>query len=104
MNGEGKGRVPAGEGDRTALAAAVLARRAEIGWTQKQAAGHGGISVDRIQSVESAALTHAVRMSTLEKLDAAVCWEPGSAARVLAGGEPTPGDVPASPRMPPPDG
>lgn len=99
-----RGNLAADEGDRSALARAVMLRRREIGWTQRQASDHGDISTDRLQAFEAGRLKTAIRFSTLNRLDEAMCWEPGSALAVLNGGAPTEVTAPDEPRKPPADG
>lgn len=74
--------------DLQRFARIVRARREELGLRQDQMRDAGGPSTTTMTKVENAA--DAPSRVTLRKLDAALRWEPGSAARALDGGEPTP--------------
>ncbi len=72
-----------------ALAEAVKARRAELGLTHEDvlaADGPSGVTLTKIESAKGSP----PRALTLKRLDTALQWEPGSAARVLSGGTPLP--------------
>jgi transcriptional regulator with XRE-family HTH domain len=75
------------------LATAVKARREERGWTQLEVATRGGLSIDRIQAIESVR-TNRYSPRTLTKLERGLDWELGSCQSILAGGEPTPTEGP----------
>lgn len=71
------------------LARAVSARRAELGVSQDTVHDRGGpsdIVLGRIERDEDPR----PRNDTINKLDAGLEWQPGSAQRVLAGGDPVP--------------
>lgn len=77
------------------LAELVRQRRIALDLTQTDVAARGGPSDTTLGKVESAVGTP--NRQTLMKLDVGLGWTPGSARRVLDGGEPTPaeGDPPA---------
>ncbi|AXN51294.1 hypothetical protein DSM43518_04836 [Mycobacterium marinum] len=79
------------ERDWERLSAAVLKRRATQQWTQQQVWDRGGPS-DTLQSDIEGKRWKPTRnvKETLRKIDVGLEWMPGSAARVLAGGDPTP--------------
>src|SRR5437879_10423924 len=76
---------------------AVRARREERGWTQLELATRGGVSIDRIQSIE-ATRTDRYSSRTLTKIERGLEWELGSCRAVLDGEDPVPaeGPTPAS--------
>lgn len=78
----------------------VAARRLSLGLTYAQIQQRGGPSDTRTRAIENGT-GPALRSSTLDKLDVALRWEPGSARTVFAGGDPTPAADPAksAPRM-----
>jgi hypothetical protein len=71
------------------LARAVKARRAELEVTQYDVWQAGGPSNTTLTKIEAGHLESLTR-KTARNLDAALEWEPGSAKRVWAGGEPIP--------------
>lgn len=66
----------------------VLSRRRGLGLTRDQVRAAGGPSDTRLASIEEG-LGPAPTPSTLQKLDAALQWTPGSAAAIQRGGTPT---------------
>lgn len=74
-----------------ALAEAVRARRADLGLTHDDVATAGGPSDTTLSNLEQGRLSTVANV-TLRRLDTALQWEQGSAARVLAGGSPRPID------------
>jgi transcriptional regulator with XRE-family HTH domain len=72
-----------------ALGDAVRERRLRLGLTQRQAAEACGVSDRTFIRIEKGTSPLA-RDLTLSRLDEGLEWEPGSAQRVLDGGEPTP--------------
>lgn len=72
-----------------ALGDAVRERRLRLGFTQRQAAEACGMSDRTFIRIEKGTGPVA-RDLTLSRLDEGLEWEPGSAQRVLDGGEPTP--------------
>lgn len=76
-------------GDRERLAERTHARRLELLRTVNQVATRAGLAPRTVMKVEAA---EPVREINLYKLDVGLDWEPGSARRVLEGGEPTPID------------
>lgn len=70
------------------FASIVKRRREELGLRQDQLRDLGGPSTTTMTKVENA--MDAPSPVTLRKLDAGLDWEPGSAARTLKGGDPTP--------------
>lgn len=70
------------------LAAAVKSRRLHLGLAQDDLAERGGPSVVTVRQIEQARLSRPQDL-TLAGLDRALEWTQGSAARVLAGGNPT---------------
>lgn len=70
------------------LAAAVTARREQLGYTKTQLATLAGVGLRSVHLVEDGAATQP-REATLAGLERALRWAPGSAVQVLAGGEPT---------------
>ncbi|AZF98784.1 immunity repressor [Gordonia phage Maridalia] len=72
------------------LGTLVRQRRAELGLTQKDVHQAGGPTDTTLTKIENGEWTPGNRKNTLRKLDAGLSWTTGSAARVLAGGEPTP--------------
>ncbi|GAB4677632.1 helix-turn-helix domain-containing protein [Mycobacterium avium] len=72
------------------LANYVQEFRAMRGMSQKAVAANGGPSDTTLGKIEAGAWRPKRGVDrTLEKLDRGLGWEPGSASRVLAGGEPT---------------
>lgn len=69
------------------LAEFVRERRVELGMTQEDARAAGGPSTATMRLIEGA-LQHSYQPATLRDLEKALRWERGSAARILAGGEP----------------
>lgn len=75
----------------------VKARRLELGLTQDEVTAVGGPSDKRQTKIENGA-PPAPSLTTLAKVDRGLQWVSGSAARTVAGGEPTKlEDVPATP-------
>lgn len=73
------------------LAAAVRARRTELGLTQVDVATAGGVSVDMIRNIEHRRRTpKRVNPRTANAIEDALQWAPGSIEETLAGGDPTP--------------
>lgn len=73
------------------LATAVLARRKELGLTQRGVAQAGEMSPDIIRNIENRRRTpKQVNPRTAAKIERALEWEPGSVAATVAGGKPTP--------------
>ncbi len=73
------------------LAAAVRARRTELGLTQVDVATAGRVSVDMIRNIEHRRRTpKRVNPRTARAIEDALEWEPGSIEDTLAGGDPTP--------------
>lgn len=68
----------------------VLDRRIELGLSQEDVAAEGGPTDTTLGKIENCEWTPGNRKVTLRKLDAGLRWEPGSAVRTLAGGDPTP--------------
>ncbi|WP_141213997.1 hypothetical protein [Mycobacterium marinum] len=83
------------ERDWERLSRAVLDRRTTQRWTQQEVWDRGGPS-DTLQSDIEAGRWKPTRnvKQTLRKIDDGLEWTPGSAAQVLAGGDPTPIDSP----------
>ena len=79
-----------------ALGRAVLRRRTTLGLSQKDIWDAGGPSDTTLSTWEKGTSASMPWKSTLMKLDGVLRWAPGSAAAVLAGGEPTELDEPAS--------
>lgn len=78
---------------RRRLAVVVRERMADLGLTQEDLRVRGGPSqawTRDLLHAEDRDETKAIQPDTLRKLDVGMGWEPGSARRVLAGGEPTP--------------
>lgn len=73
--------------DRERLANAVKTRRNELELRQDQMAARGGPSTTKMTEVEQM-IGPTPSAMTLRKLDDSLGWERGSAARVLAGGDP----------------
>jgi hypothetical protein len=98
------------ERDWERLSAAVLKRRTAEGWTQQDVWDRGGPS-DTLQSEIEQNRWRPTRTvkQTLDKIDAGLKWQAGSAQRVLTGGDPLPipesspprGDVPPEPPQEP---
>lgn len=73
------------------LAAAVRARRRELGLTQVDVATAGRVSVDMIRNIEHRRRTpKRVNPRTARAIEDALEWEPGSVEDTLAGGDPRP--------------
>lgn len=73
--------------DWTRLAHYVVSRRTELGYTtQAQFADALGVVTRTINGFERG--ESKMRSGTLAKLESVLRWQPGSASRVLAGGEP----------------
>jgi transcriptional regulator with XRE-family HTH domain len=72
--------------DYDRLADYVLSRRTVLGIDRAGVAGRMGVSTKTVERIE---LSRSVRSGTLAKLELALGWTPGSARRVLDGGEPT---------------
>lgn len=83
------------------LADEVKRRRSVRGWTQMEVATRGGLSLDRVSSIESVR-TDRYSGRTITKLERALEWELGSVRAILAGGQPTPTEQAAPPRQTPP--
>lgn len=77
------------DSDIARLGQLALQRRLELGLSQAKVAEAGGPSDTTQTGLEAGTVTQ-VRPATLRKLDTGLQWEPGSAATVLRGGEPTP--------------
>lgn len=84
------------QSDLERFAEIVKLRREDLGLTQDQMGDYGGPSTTTMTKVENAGDGVPAQV-TLRKLDAALKWEPGSARRTLAGGEPTEIVEPAPP-------
>lgn len=78
----------------------VLDRRIELGLSQEDVAAAGGPTDTTLGKIENCEWTPGNRKVTLRKLDAGLRWEPGSAVRTLAGGDPTP--ILGGVKLPPP--
>ncbi|MEW1938426.1 hypothetical protein AB0331_13790 [Dietzia maris] len=79
----------------------VAARRLALGLSYAQVHQQGGPSDTRTRAIENGT-GPALRSSTLDKLDLALRWAPGSARAVLNGDEPVPAPAPTKndvPRM-----
>ncbi len=74
------------------LAAAVRARRRELGLTQLEVATAGRVSEDMIRNIEIVKRTpkRGLRPRTARAIEDALEWEPGSIEATLAGGKPRP--------------
>lgn len=85
--------------DRQRLASFVIARRMELGMRDRRALERkSGISDRTLGKVE---LGQSVNASTLGGIELALDWEPGSATRILQGGEPViKGQQAPAPRRP----
>ncbi|MCF8786133.1 MULTISPECIES: helix-turn-helix domain-containing protein [Rhodococcus] len=73
--------------DSARLGDYVAARRRELGLTRAQVQQAGGPSVSRLATIEENSGPDP-SAPTLQKLDAGLQWQPGSAARTLSGGIP----------------
>lgn len=82
--------------NRARLDALMDERRLDLGLTWRDVAQRAGISYEAIRSLRTG--TTDMRSLTLRKLDKALEWQPGSAARVLTGGDPSPLDPQPAPR------
>lgn len=71
-----------------ALGERVRTRRSELGLSQLDAHAAGGPSNTTLTAIENGQAA-TISSGTLRKLDTALQWAPGSARRVLEGGEPT---------------
>lgn len=69
------------------LATAVRARRTALGLAQGDLSSRGGPGVVTVGKIEQGKIQQP-QPSTLERLDRALRWQPGSAAGVLAGQQP----------------
>lgn len=78
------------------LAEAVRQRRGYLGLAQGDLAEVGGPSIVTVGQIERCAIQQP-QTGTLKKIDTALQWAPGSAARILAGGEPVPLEQPKRP-------
>lgn len=80
----------------------VAARRLALGLSYTEVHNQGGPSDTRTRAIENGT-GPALRSSTLDKLDVALRWEPGSARAILRGGDPVPVPTPTTkhsvPRM-----
>lgn len=85
--------------DGQLLAAAVTARRDQLGYSPRQLAALAGISLHTLRAVEGAK-SDEPQDTTLTGLERALRWTPGSAVRVLTGGHPTPLVDPLSVEVP----
>jgi len=84
------------------LAAAVRARRTELGLTQVDVATAGRVSVDTIRNIEHRRRTpKRVNPRTARAIEDALKWEPGSIEDTLAGGDPSPVKTKAGATKPP---
>ena len=81
------GKVAAVSNELERLAKAVRLRREELGLRQDQMRNRGGPSTTKLTEIERA-MPPAPTAGTLRKLDVSLGWAAGSAAAVLAGGEP----------------
>jgi hypothetical protein len=70
------------------LAEKVWRRRTELGLSRAQVKLQGGPSIPTLRDVEAVS-DRTISASTLSKLDIGLGWQPGSAAEVLNGGDPT---------------
>ncbi|MFD9567709.1 helix-turn-helix domain-containing protein [Streptomyces sp. NPDC059994] len=75
--------------DWARLAAAIVARRDEMDYTQVGLAEAAGVSEATVQNLESGRERKRLP-SSLPKVEQALGWAPGSGEAVLAGGDPTP--------------
>lgn len=73
--------------DLDRLAEAVHRRREELGLGQGDLIARGGPGVTTVGKIERSQIEKP-QNATLKRLDDALAWEPGSARRVLAGGDP----------------
>jgi transcriptional regulator with XRE-family HTH domain len=80
--------VAEGAQDWTRLGRVVAVERARQRFTVEALALHSGLGMRTLQSIESGSRT-GYRHTTLSRLEAALGWQPGSVAAVLAGGDPT---------------
>ena len=71
------------------LAGFVRERRTDLGMTQEDARAAGGPSTATMRLIEGA-LQESYQPSTLRDLEKVLRWERGSAAQILAGGDPVP--------------
>jgi hypothetical protein len=79
--------APAGEGiDR--LIHFVEARITQLGMSKEEVARRGGPAVDTLVKIRGRRDQQTPMVGTLLRLDAALGWQPGSAAVVLLGGRP----------------
>lgn len=86
-SGELGSRSSAAEGDDVRrLGLEVARRRSELGLSQIELWKRGGPSNSTLTGIESG-VSQPPSRTTLRRLDAALEWTPGSAARVLAGGD-----------------
>jgi hypothetical protein len=68
------------------LAAAVKERRDQLGLTQIQVWEAGGPSNSTLTAIEGASQS-VISTATLRKLDTGLGWAPGTAVRILSGGD-----------------
>ncbi|MGW4126275.1 helix-turn-helix domain-containing protein [Nocardia sp. NPDC004711] len=78
----------------------IQARRHELGMSQIDLWKAGGPSNSTLTALESGSAT-SISTNTLRKLDHALGWEPGSGAKILAGGEPEPSQASPPPTAEP---
>lgn len=76
------------DGDWSALAQRVVARRGELDLTQQAVYAAGGPSTVTIRQIEGVGRT-SYKPLILSRLEKALGWAPGSVRAILAGGEPT---------------
>lgn len=82
------------ERDRIRLGKLVRQRRTELDLNQDQIAELGGPSPDTVVRFERGKIGSKPQPRTLEGLDTALRWRPGSSKRVLEGGDPVAIDHP----------
>lgn len=82
--------------DLQRLASYIKARRADLGMAQGDLAERGGPSIVTVGQLERAQIARP-QAATLKRLDDGLAWQRGSAARVLAGGEPAVTDTNSRP-------
>lgn len=88
------GAAPEGEPDTVRLAEYMDARLDELGLNRASAADAGLLAYPTLLGIGRSAARP--RPRTLAKLDQLLSWEPGSAQKVLFGGEPVPLEIPAT--------
>lgn len=79
------------------LAGEVTARRTQLGLTAQQLAERAGVKLNSVTRVENASKPLPAQR-TLDKLDQALGWQPGSSQRILGGGDPS--LTPPDPQVP----